>query len=87
LQEHFREVPQEPRYDRKQSHPLAFHYDLEGMPQREVKMYHHAFHLSFPQLSFALRLRDKDDLQPWVLDLYLQGDAYCFHQILMKDLS
>jgi hypothetical protein len=35
---------------------------------------------SFPQLSYALQLRDTDGLQPLELDLFLQDDAYCFHQ-------
>jgi hypothetical protein len=50
-------------------------------------MFHRVFHLSFPQPSFALQLRDKDGLPPLVLDLCLQGDAYCFRQILLLDLS
>ena len=32
------------------------------------------------QPSCALQLRDRDDLQPSALDLYLLSDAYCFHQ-------
>jgi hypothetical protein len=36
--------------------------------------------LSFPQPSYALQLRDMDGLQPLELDLFLQDDAYCFHQ-------
>jgi hypothetical protein len=57
------------------------------MLQHVVMKFHHAFHLSFQQLSFALQLRDTDGLPLLVLDLYLQDDAYCFHQILMKDPS
>jgi hypothetical protein len=59
----------------------------EVLCRHVVMMFRRAFHLSFQQLSFALQLRDKDGLQPLVLDLYLQGDAYYFHQILMKDPS
>jgi hypothetical protein len=66
---------------------LAFRYDREEMQRRVEMMFRRAFHLSSQQLSCALQLRDKDGLQPLVLDLYLQGDAYYFHQILMKDPS
>jgi hypothetical protein len=56
------------------------------MQQRVVMTFPHAFHLSFRLLSFALQRRDRDGLQLLVLDLYLRDDAYCFRQILMKDL-
>jgi hypothetical protein len=59
----------------------------EELHQHAVMKFRHAFHLSFQQPSFALQQHDKDGLPPLVLDLYLQGDAYCFHQILMKDPS
>jgi hypothetical protein len=78
-------VLQELHYDQKQSHPLASHYDREEMQQHVVMKFPRAFHLSFQQLSYALQLRDMDGLPPLVSDLCLQGDAYCFHQILMKD--
>jgi hypothetical protein len=55
------------------------------MCRHEGMKFQCAFHLSFQQLSCALQPRDKDGLQPLVLVLYLQGDAYYFHQILMKD--
>jgi hypothetical protein len=36
--------------------------------------------LSSLQPSYALQLRDTDDLQPLELDLFLQGVACYFHQ-------
>jgi hypothetical protein len=66
---------------------LASRYDREEKLKRAVMKSRHAFHLSSQQPSFALQLRDKDGLQPLVLVPYLQGDAYCFHQIQMMDLS
>jgi hypothetical protein len=87
LQEHFREALQELRYDQKQFHPLASHYVREELQQHVVKMFRRAFHLSFQQPSCALQLRDRDDLPPLVLALYLQGDAYYFHQIRLLDPS
>jgi hypothetical protein len=64
LQEHFREVPQELRYDQKQFRPLVFHFVHEEMQQHVVMKFLRAFHLSSLQLSFASQLRDKDGLLP-----------------------
>jgi hypothetical protein len=93
LQEHFREALQELRYDQKQFHLLASHCVREVMHLHEelhlheVMKFQCAFHLSSLQPSFALQLRDKDGLLPLVSALYLQGDAYCFHQIQLLDPS
>jgi hypothetical protein len=73
--EHSREALRELRYDLQRSHhvgdhPLAY----------EVNEFH-----AFQQPSYALQLRDTDDLQPLELGLFLQDDACCFHQYRQKD--